>query len=143
RLQKIQRSDVRLVPSGSGVMEPRLPTRFSANGMVADRPIQWASEVANYGGKYVRASSRELKDLRLAMRPLQNDGVLLPLVAFYGTGRVWNEQSSVEMRRTSVTDLSQRLGGYSDCLDSSSSFKGVSTWYQDKSGEVASPAYRE
>ena len=143
QFKKIARSDIRLVPSGHGRMEPRLPTRFSAKGIVADQAVQWASEVGSYAAKNVRPSTRELKGLKLAAEALDNDGALLPLVAFYGTGRLWSEHRAVEGRRTSVTDVTQRLAGYSDCLASSSSFKGVSAWYQSRSEEVTSPAHRE
>ena len=84
QFKKIARSDIRLVPSGHGRMEPRLPTRFSAKGIVADQAVQWASEVGSYAAKNVRPSTRELKGLKLAVEALDNDGALLPLVAFYG-----------------------------------------------------------
>jgi predicted ATP-binding protein involved in virulence len=142
KLRKIERSDVRLVPADAGGMEPVLPTGFVAAGDVADQPVRWASTVSVYGTK-VRPSTRELKKLRDTAQSLRNDNAVLPLVAFYGTGRLWSEHRLTEGRRTSVMAVSERLEGYTDCLTSTSSFKGVSAWYQHRVSEAASPAYKE
>jgi len=144
KLKKIQRSDVRLAPVDGKGMTPTLPTRIVANGSVANIPTRWATSVKTYGAK-VRPSTRELKDLQRSAASIRdgNDNPVLPLVAFYGTGRLWGEHRLTEGRRTSVTSVSERLTGYSECLTSSSSFRGVETWYEHRTKELASPAFKE
>lgn len=142
KLRKIERTDVRLAPADARGMEPCLPTGFAAAGIVADQALRWASTVSAYGAK-VRPSTRELKELQHTAQVLRNDNALLPLVAFYGTGRLWSEHRLTEGRRTSVTAVSERLEGYAGCLTSTSSFKGVSAWYQHRVSQTASPAYKE
>lgn len=142
RLKKIEKTDVRLAPTGNGGMVPCMPTSFSADGVVADQPIKWGSTVKTYGSK-VRPSTRELKPMQLAAQALRNDNAVLPLVALYGTERLWDKHRLTEGRRTSVTAVSERLGGYAECLTSSSSFKGVSAWYEHRVKETASPIYKE
>lgn len=141
-LKKIERKDVRLALDDTHGMQPALPTRIVANGIVDDEPVHWATAVTAYGPK-VRPSTREFKALQFATKRLRRDDALLPLVAFYGTGRLWSEQRLTGGRRTSLTDVNQRLVGYSDCLSSSSSFRGVSAWYEYRANEVADPAYKE
>lgn len=142
RLKKIERSDVRVAPSNDGKMPPCLPTAFAAEGLLAGHHVEWASEVRNYGDK-VRPSTRQLRELQTAAQALRTNATVLPLVAFYGTGRLWSEPRLTEGRRTSITDVNERLTGYADCLTSSSSFKGVATWYRHRVQETASPAFRE
>jgi len=142
KLRTLQRMDVRLVRADTGGMIPCLPSGFAADGIVADHSVHWASTLATYGARY-RPSTRDLKQLKSAAHSLRNDSTVLPLVAFYGTGRLWGEHRLTEGRRTSVTAVSERLQGYADCLTSSSSFKGVSAWYEHRFKETASPAYKE
>lgn len=125
RLKKFDRGDVRLAPSGDGSMAHCLPTAYAADGWVAGRQVQWGSEVKTYGDK-LRPSTRQLRDIRSAAQTLRTDAAVLPLVAFYGTGRLWSEPRLTQGRRTSIADVGERLTGYADCLTSSSSFKGVS-----------------
>lgn len=139
--KRLDRNDVRLVPESTR-MEPTLPTCVRASGFVADRPIQWESSVSKFGAK-VRPTTASLKKVRAAASGLLNEQAVLPLVAFYGTGRLWGEQRLTRGRRTSITDVTERLTGYSDCLTSSSSFKGVSTWYDRRVRETAAPAFSE
>lgn len=138
----LQRTDVRLVRADASGMVPCLPSGFSIDGIVADQTVHWASALPTYGTRS-RPSTRELKQVQHAAQALRNDNAILPLVAFYGTGRLWGEHRLTEGRRTSVTSVSERLGGYADCLTSSSSFKGVSAWYEHRVKETKSPAYQE
>jgi predicted ATP-binding protein involved in virulence len=108
----------------------------------ASQPVKWGSTVSSYAAK-VRPSTRDLKPAQIAAQTPRDENDTLPLVAFYGTGRLWAEHRLTEGRRTSVTAVSERLGGYADCLSSSSSFKGVSAWYEHRVREAASPAYKE
>ncbi|TPL20964.1 hypothetical protein FJ945_19660 [Mesorhizobium sp. B2-4-9] len=142
RLRKIERSDVRVVPSQSHGMQPQLPCAFAASGTMADGDVRWSSEIARYGTKAV-ASLRGLRTLQDSTPILLRDDAILPLVAFYGTGRLWAEHRLTEGRRTSVTAINERLAGYSDALTSASSFKGVSAWYEHRVKETREPAYRE
>ena len=140
--RKIERSDVRLLPDGTGKMEPCLPTEYLAQATVRNEPVIWKSTVRTYGGK-VRPSFRELATLQQAALKFRADSEILPLIAYYGTGRLWSEHRLTEYRRSSVTNVEERVAGYSDCLTSSSSFKDVSTWFEHRFRQTASPAFRE
>ncbi len=52
--------------------------------------------------------------------------VVLPLIAYYGTGRLWQQKKLTESKlpRTS------RTIGYADCLDPASSYKSFSAWFR-------------
>lgn len=142
RLKRLERTDVRLVAVDADSMQPALPTRIIAEGMVSDAPTRWATAVTSYGAK-VRPSTRDFKALRLVAERMRRDDVLLPLVAFYGTDRLRNEHRPTQGRRQSIASVTERLSGYTDCLASSSSFKGISAWYEHRATELASPLYKE
>jgi predicted ATP-binding protein involved in virulence len=142
KIRRIDRGDVRLVPDEAQKMLPCLPTEYTAHATVQDAKVTWSSTVQTYGQK-VRPSTKHLKPIQAAAQPFLTDSANLPLVAFYGTGRLWSEQRQTEYRRSSVGNIEERISGYVDCLTPSSSFKGVSSWYEHRFRQIASPAYRE
>ena len=131
-----------VMPGQEHEMMPCLPTEYQAHGIVLDAPVSWASTVRTYLDK-VRPSTLNLKPLRLAAEGFRSDKAVLPLIAYYGTGRLWCEHRLTESRRSSITNVEERVAGYSDCLTSSSSFKGISAWFKSRIRETASPAYKE
>lgn len=142
QIRRIDRSDVRLVPNQDRRMTPSLPTEYEARGTVLNAPVTWRSVIKSYGDK-VRPSTRHFELLRAAAQAFRSDAAILPLVAYYGTGRLWGDHRLTEGRRSSVTNVEERLAGYADCLASSSSFKGISAWYDFRIRQTASPAYKE
>ncbi|MBB3909720.1 AAA family ATPase [Sphingomonas desiccabilis] len=141
-VRRLDRADVRLLPDHDRVMAPCLPAGYEVQGVVQDRSVTWRSEVKTYGDK-VRPSTRDFQPLTNAARALRSEATILPLIAYYGTGRLWSEQRLTEYRRSSVTNVEERVAGYTDCLTSSSSFKGISAWFEHRFRQTASPAFRE
>lgn len=72
-----------------------------------------ASELAEFG-EVLMSQVRELND------------VTLPVVAYYGTGRLWQEHKNME--RKSVVSGSRSMG-YEDCLTTASNFKQLQQWF--------------
>lgn len=140
--QKIDRSDVRLAVTAGRKIAPVLPTEYEAAGQIFDGPISWKSTVKTYGDK-VRPSTTHLKSATTAAQQFRTDDAILPLIAYYGTGRLWSELRLTEPRRSSVTNVEERISGYADCVTSASSFKGVSAWYELRVRQTADPAYKE
>ncbi|ACS54512.1 conserved hypothetical protein [Rhizobium leguminosarum bv. trifolii WSM1325] len=142
KIWRIERSDVRLIPGQEHKMSPCLPVEYEAQATVQATSVTWRSAVRTYGDK-VRPSTRNLGPISMAAQPFLSDTAVLPLIAYYGTGRLWNEQRQTEYRRSSVTNVDERVAGYADCLTSSSSFKGISAWFEHRFRQTASPLYRE
>lgn len=142
KLRRIERSDVRLVPGQERQMSPCLPTEYEAQATVQGGAVTWKSAVRTYGDK-VRPSTADFAPLKAAAQSFRSDTAVLPLIAYYGTGRLWGEHRQTEYRRSSITNVGERVAGYADCLTSSSSFKGISAWFEHRFRETASPSYRE
>lgn len=62
--------------------------------------------------------------LMLGVRHLQD--VVLPVVAYYGTGRLWQEHKNME--RKTVLSASRTMG-YEDCLTPASNYKQLQQWF--------------
>ena len=80
----------------------------------AKTTIKEAKELIDYG-----------KRLQEAVRTPGADAIL-PLLAYYGTGRLWQQKKLMEgkLPRTS------RTIGYTDCLDPGSSYKSFVAWFR-------------
>lgn len=152
QFHRFDRAGVRLVKTDSSEMKPELPTEFTAKGYVTGQSVPWGRKVQKYKANRVHSSKTKVKDLlriaaelRSAIDAQETPGAgratTLPLVAFYGTGRLWSEHRLTQGKRSYATGGASRLSGYSDCLSSSSSFKGVVAWFESTMGEIGDPKF--
>jgi predicted ATP-binding protein involved in virulence len=56
---------------------------------------------------------------------------MLPLIAYYGTGRLWSEHKLTERKKKAATDLTVQTGAYLDCLSPSSSYSQFVVWFEN------------
>jgi predicted ATP-binding protein involved in virulence len=144
-------SDVHLVQGPDGAMTPSPPTGFSAGGQINGEEIHWAREIKTYG-RQSRSSTKGVEDLKQAAsrvgQSVRNyiDGQadnppILPLVAFYGTGRLWNENDVNESRKKRFPIPQGRISGYADCLSSKASFGGLLAWFENAMSETGDPRF--
>lgn len=66
------------------------------------------------------------KRMQEAVRTPGSD-VLLPLIAYYGTGRLWQQKKLTAAKKIERTS---RTVGYTDCLDPASSYKAFVEWFR-------------
>jgi predicted ATP-binding protein involved in virulence len=137
----IEIDDVRLVRSErKKAMEPILPTRIETGFTYQGQVLQSARQ-RDKVSKGSRTSSKEAKALEQVGRKLQhqvrihtendteaNDEVVLPCVAFYGTGRLW-KQRYLTLKKQSSSDFFSRTYAYVGCLDSGSDYKFFAEWF--------------
>lgn len=142
-----ERTDVHMIRKENDSMSPVLPTEFWARGHVAGNPIEWGRELRKYSLR-ARSTTKDVKALRSGAYELRatlniaEGPTTLPLVAFYGTGRLWSEHRLTEGKRKYAVDSSQRLSAYTDCLSRSSSFKDVAAWYEEKMREFGDSRFK-
>ncbi len=74
-----------------------------------------AKEIVEYAAEYQKAISEGRTD------------IYLPMVAYYGTGRLWDYH---RQKRTDVFKVSSRTNGYIDCLDGTANVKLMMDWFQ-------------
>jgi predicted ATP-binding protein involved in virulence len=80
-------------------MVPQLPTSLRASGVLDAEQVSWSRELASLEGKTTTAQAKDLRDVAnhlrktletYATRPHQGPPNL-PVMAYYGTGRLWSE----------------------------------------------------
>lgn len=134
----IRLSSVRRTASNEMEYAPK-GVRLEAVGLIPDGMIQqlggsglneWKRSLAGpIKSKTTIKDAKELIDYgkrqQLAVRTPGTD-VVLPLLAYYGTGRLWQQKKLTlgKLPRTS------RTIGYSDCLDPASSYKSLVEWFR-------------
>jgi predicted ATP-binding protein involved in virulence len=138
-----QPSDIRLErvrQTRSNEMEPAADgARLTATGKiplgdlgVSGKPVvtsEWSRALANaVKGRTTIKDAKCLIDYGKRLQELvrrAGEPVLLPLLAYYGTGRLWQQKklTSAKLPHTS------RTVGYTDCLDPASSYKSLVAWF--------------
>ena len=93
--------------------DKRLETLRALNGVNNRTTNQFASQLIEFG-----------KSLMTRVRNLEE--VTLPVISYYGSGRLWVHHSPT--REKLLT--SSRTLGYEDCLSSASNFKQLQGWMQ-------------
>lgn len=122
---------VRLTNPALREMEPQYPLNLAAVGTVNGRQIEWSRSV---NSPKSGTTIKDAKPLTLIGEGLQravtdNEAVVLPVLAYYGTGRLWKQKKVTEKKVFSSEFLS-RTSGYQDCLDPASSYKFFVDWFR-------------
>lgn len=126
----IERSDARYQRLGKNTeQEQQYPARVAATltGLEDDQETQIARELTGPKNRTTIKDAAPLikygKTLMQKVRDLEEE--TLPLVSYYGTGRLWRTHKN--LKRKSVLTESRTLG-YEDCLTSSSNFLQLQEW---------------
>ena len=122
----IEKSDARLVRMGNSFESaaqypvyleaifdmPLMKIARELTGPKNKTTVKLASEITRYGEE-LQASIRKAED------------VPLPIVAYYGAGRLWKVHKNMERKQVVSAD---RTMGYEDCLSPSSNFVQCQQW---------------
>lgn len=143
-----ERTDVRLVSHGDLGMSATPPTAFTATGQVQGEQLKWSRSLASVA-QSARTSIKDAQQLRRAADALRQRlrssveadaaQTVLPVLAYYGTGRLWSEHRLTRGKRGAAGTAGGRLTGYIDALSPSSSFKSFVTWYQQEVAAMNQP----
>jgi predicted ATP-binding protein involved in virulence len=148
----VERTDIHLKRGDPDGMVSRLPTEFQVDGQADGEPVSW-KRVLSKDSFYARTSTKDTKEIRriatrLADQLGVNDGLptdpptVLPVVAYYGTGRLYDEHRLTEGKRWLAETSPIRVSAYLDCLSPSSSYKSFSAWFGQKWEQVSDPRFR-
>ncbi len=133
----IDEDDARLVAvehAGVPTTEIVLPVTIEALGVVKRKPISWTSELqavkrthSEWSEDY--ASLME-ESLRIASRLKQGKPVVVPVIAYYRTQRLWIGGTTSKRSKNGATsdELQSRTWGYDHALTAGSDRKGFEQW---------------
>jgi predicted ATP-binding protein involved in virulence len=113
--------------------EPQYPASVQVVTRIHGDRIECASFARELRGKISHASADSVPsfDVRDPIRWAVQDGfdVTLPLIAYYGTGRMWRGLKDKDEGGKNQGEWS-RLSGYRDCLDPSTNLSKMRAWFR-------------
>lgn len=140
----IARGDIRKIRSAqTAEMVPMLPVTIHAQAAISGRIINWKRELLKEKGRTTRAEAKALTDCAHRFQDeLQRSASshhpspVFPLVAFYGTGRLWSSSKVTQGKEKLAGDMTRRSGAYLDCLSASSTYDFFKVWFERISREA-------
>lgn len=134
-------ADVRIVPTPNGDMSRCLPCEISTLGDYGNGAKNWCryrdSEASNSKVKDDKDSKTLesfAKKIQKSLHQGSGNDMTLPVFGYYGTGRLWAQQSlskagKGEKDDTLEDDFYIRTFGYRNCTNPSSSYKHFKEWF--------------
>lgn len=91
-----------------------------------NEPLFWSRELTSEIGKTTRINAKNIAEAGKAARLKleQGEEVLLPILAYYGTGRLWHKLQDGKLEKPD-----SRSVGYRDCLASASNHHLFLKWF--------------
>lgn len=120
------------------------PVVVEAKGFVASKENKWMRSLESEKGKTTSKDARAITDFGLSLREVvasERDNPELPIVAYYGTGRLWKAMEITEGKVPVQHDFAREsaLAGYEDALTANSNYAQVKDWMSYASLVRANP----
>ncbi len=117
--------------------EFKFPVTVGAYGVVNNRKIIWIRELNGTKNRTTIQNADVIKSMAQDMDEAVRNGedVRLPLLAYYATGRLFDEARNTEEKdkeETSKTIIASRLKAYNRCLEAKSTHKQFQEWFRGK-----------
>ena len=126
----------KMFQAGSRVeAQEQFPVIIYAEGMISDKQEKTLSWQRELNGKGRRTTHGNIKDIVGYARNLQDavrtgdTSCVLPLTAYYGTGRLWLQKRN-RTPHTKGEKLNRQMG-YVDCIAAESNEKQMMQWFED------------
>lgn len=142
-----KKEDIQLFVAQGGSMEnylPQEPTKLNAKAILFGRSVFWTRELGSDQPK-AKTTIKDAKELakiaRVLLKGIQprpssqveaEAPINLPLISYYGTGRLFSQIP----QKSAAIDGKSRLSGYRDCLNPNSSYKAFLAWFSPMSSEA-------
>lgn len=113
--------------------EEQYPVEITAHADIEGSEVEWKRSLHAQNGKTHISEAKNIMKYgeKLQTRVREGDkGTILPLIAYYGTGRLYmqkRQNKNISKNSTFFT----RTTGYKDCLDSASNDKLMMKWFED------------
>ena len=139
KARNFQPNDVRMVldaPASQETLQVRrmkylLPVVLETEVMADDgKAYSWKRELKTVKGKTSSVSAKFVSDygkkVAEALNQPGDQEIILPVLGYYGTSRMWNDSSLLKRKNV---DLS-RSSGYVECLEPSGSYNTFAQWFR-------------
>lgn len=130
----ISKDDARLKSYDMGSVvdvQPQFPVSIEAEGTLGGYDLTWKRELSGAVGRTTIIDAKEMTTLSAGYQKAIMSGnteTILPLISYYGTGRLWAQKK--EKRNTQQITRFTRQTGYVDCLAAESNEKLMLKWFE-------------
>lgn len=148
--RQIKQSEVRLAGYSQKIVnrpqdsvfyaQPQYPVTVHAMGEVQGQNIEWQRSLNTPKGRTTYVSARSIKEIATEVDHLVSDGkdILLPLISYYGTGRLWDtprDQAQVRSKDIAYKTKNSlsRFRGYKNSVDPRLSPSDLVYWIAEQS----------
>ncbi len=113
-------------------MKSQYPVVIQVDGTNGEgKSLEWKRELKTSRSRTTSIDARQLSDygklLCDAVNSSGDEKVILPVLAYYGTSRMWNDSKLLDTHK--MVDL-ERSVGYEECLEPSSSYNTFGQWFK-------------
>lgn len=111
--------------------QPQFPVEIIAKASINNKSYKWKRELKGKGRKTTIVDAKEIRDYANELQKKVREGnksYILPIVAYYGTGRLWMQKRRRVIKKSSKNF--SRLTGYVDSLDAASNEKLMISWFE-------------
>ena len=111
--------------------EHQFPVKISTIGKIDNHEIEWTRSLNKENGRTTNIGAKEIIAYATEIHKkvkLGNKEIVLPLIAYYGIGRLWMQKRERSNKKSQ--ENFSRLKGYVDCLDSASNEKMMLRWFE-------------
>ena len=111
-------------------VQPQYPVKIISEGEINGKKLVWERSLVAENGRTTIVNAKEMTSLseEYQNRLMKGDKeLILPLVAYYGTGRLWDQHRE---KKQDLLKQNTRTNGYIDSLDGSANIKLMLKWFQ-------------
>lgn len=133
KIHQIKETDIR-VEIFDEYKEQFFPVKIIVNGIFNDEPLEFDAifeDKSEVVGEITATTSWLSKDKQLSIFNHQNENIPLPLIAYYGTGRLWSNNQEVSHQQRGY-----RLDAYDNALNPNYSNRTFLSWYKTYEDEI-------
>lgn len=128
----IQSDEVRVVKYeqiDSITLEQQYPVVVHCEGIVNEQSIGWERSIGQKKGRTTWKDASSISEIAHDLQDSVQDGkqVLLPVIAYYSTGRLWLQKKE---KTVEPVKPGSRMRGYVDCLNPESNAKILLRWFK-------------
>lgn len=118
-------------------LQPQYPVEICASGIVNNNEISWKRSLNSDDGRTTIGNAKNIINIGrdLQKRIQKGEKPLLPVLSYYGTGRLWAQKRERKVV-TRATKFNRQMG-YIDCLDAASNEKMMLKWFEKMTLQAA------
>jgi predicted ATP-binding protein involved in virulence len=133
---QIDQDDIRHIKYYKGeipTFERQFPFKVSCQGMINNYESSWHIQMLSDNELKFSPNNAEYIVKQLVEQVTKGEDIILPLIAYYGTNRLWMPATENDIK---TIKPGSRLQGYIDCLNPVSNLRALLEWL--KTMEIAS-----